>query len=278
MTPGNDEQIALWNEETGKRWTQQQERLDRLIAPFGDEAFRVAAVKAGERVLDVGCGCGDTTLALAQMVGSGGFVLGVDVSAPMLARAQERAAGVPNVRFEQADASVAHLGGPHDLIYSRFGVMFFADPTAAFAHIRSALKPGGRMAFVCWRAFAENPWVSVATSAAMRVLGPPKTAPDPHAPGPFAFADAVRVRAIMEGAGFSRIEIAPFDAVMKVGEDLDDAMTTTLQVGPVSALMRGVEEGQRAAVSAAVRDALSAHVGADGLMLGGATWIVSASA
>jgi SAM-dependent methyltransferase len=277
MAADNDEQIALWNEETGRRWTEQQERLDRLIAPFGDEAMRVAAVKEGERLLDVGCGCGDTTLSLARAVGADGFVLGVDVSAPMLARAQERAVGVSNVRFERADASVAPLGGPHDLIYSRFGVMFFSDPAAAFAHLRGALKPGGRMAFACWRAFAENPWVSVATLAAMRVLGPPKVAPDPHAPGPFAFADADRVRAILDVAGFSRIAIAPYDAVMKVGDDLDDAMTTTLQVGPVSALMRGVEDDQRAAVTAAVRDALSACVGPGGVMMTGATWIVSAS-
>lgn len=278
MAAGNDEQIAFWNEDVGRRWTQQQERLDRLIAPFGQEAMRVASAQAGERVLDVGCGCGDTTLALAKAVGAGGAVLGVDVSAPMLARAQERAGAIANLRFEKADASIAPLRGPHDLIFSRFGVMFFSDPAAAFAHLHGALKPGGRMAFACWRAFAENPWVSVPSFAAMRVLGPPRVAPDPHAPGPFAFADAERVRGILETAGFTRIKIAPFDAAMSVGGDLDDAMTTTLQVGPVSAMMREAGDDQRAAVTAAVRDALSAHVGPDGVMMTGATWIVSASA
>ncbi len=278
MAMSNDEQITLWNEEVGRRWTEQQARLDRLIAPFGEEAMRIATPKSGERVLDVGCGCGDTTLALAKAVGAGGAVLGVDVSAPMLARARERAGGVANIRFEEADASVAPLGGPHDLLFSRFGVMFFSDPAAAFAHLHGALKPDGRMAFVCWRAFADNPWVSVPSFAAMRVLGPPKVAPDPHAPGPFAFADPDRVRGFLGTAGFSRIEIAPFDVAMQVGVDIEDAMRTTLQVGPVSAMLRDVEEDKRAAVAAAVRDVLGAHAGPDGVMLGGATWVVSASA
>lgn len=278
MPAGNEDQIAQWNEEVGKRWTQQQERLDRLIAVFGEAAMRVAVPGQGERVLDVGCGCGDTSLALAQAVGPEGAVLGVDVSAPMLARAEARAADMPTIRFQLGDASVAPLGGPFDLLFSRFGVMFFADPPAAFAHLRRALKPGGRMAFVCWRAFTANPWVSIPAFATMRVLGPPKVAPDPQAPGPFAFADADRVRAILAAAGFRAIEIAPFDATMRVGADLDDAMVTTMQVGPVSAMMREAGDAQRAEVMAAVRDALSAHVTPDGVMLAGATWIVSASA
>lgn len=278
MATGNDEQIAQWNEEVGKRWTDQQERLDALIAPFGDEALRVVAPRSGEVVLDIGCGCGDTSLALAKVVGPDGAVLGVDVSAPMLARAEARGAGISNLRFQLGDASSARLGGPHDLLYSRFGVMFFADPAAAFAHMRASLRPGGRMTFVCWRAFTENPWVAVPAFAAMRVLGPPKAQPDPHAPGPFAFADADRVRGILDAAGFREIAIAPFDASMRIGADLDDAVTMTMGVGPVSAMMREAGEDKRAAVTAAVRDALGAHIGPEGIRLDGAAWIVSASA
>lgn len=276
MSAGNADQIALWNEDLGQRWVREQARLDASIAVFGAEALRVAAARNGEVVLDIGCGCGDTSLGLAKAVSPGGSVLGVDVSAPMLARADARAAeaGLEHVRFAEGDASSAKLGGPYDLLFSRFGVMFFADPSKAFAHLRTAVKPGGRMTFVCWRGFAENAWATVPAMAAIRVLGP-QTPGDPFAPGPFAFGDAVRTRAILEGAGWRDVKCEAFDAPMKMGADLDDAAWWATQMGPAGAMLREAGEEKRAPVVAALRGALEPHVTPEGVALPGAVWIVS---
>lgn len=280
MSAANADQIALWNEDLGQRWVREQARLDASIAPFGAAALRAAAVRVGEVVLDIGCGCGDTSLFLAKAVSPGGEVLGVDVSAPMLARADARAAeaGLQNVRFAEGDASSAKLGGPFDLLFSRFGVMFFDDPPKAFAHLRSAIKPGGRMAFVCWRSFAENEWARLPALAAISVLGPPSTPSDPIAPGPFALGDALRTRAILEGAGWREVSIAPFDAPMKMGRDVADAAWWSTQMGPAGAMLREAGEDKRDAVVAALTQALEPFAGADGVALPGAVWIVSATA
>lgn len=274
----NQAQIDFWNADGGRRWTERQAWLDALIAPFGAEALRVAAPAVGERVIDIGCGCGDTVLALAKAVGPSGSVLGVDVSAPMLARARQRVteAGLANVKLLEADASAAPLPAS-DLIYSRFGVMFFADPATAFAALRRGVKPGGRMAFACWRAFAENPWALIPAMAGIQALGVAPPPPDPHAPGPFAFADADRVRAILEGAGFGNVAITPFEAPMRLGAGTEEAARMSLEVGPLAALLR--ESGaDPAPVIAAVAKALAPHAGAGGVALAGRVWIVTARA
>lgn len=279
MSAENADQIALWNEDLGQRWVREQARLDATITPFGAAALKAAAARVGEVVLDIGCGCGDTSLDLAKAVSPGGQVLGVDVSAPMLARADARAAEMKlqNVRFAEGDASSAKLGGPYDLLFSRFGVMFFDDPAKAFAHLRSAMKPGGRMAFVCWRSFAENVWARVPAMAAIGVLGAQKPG-DPFAPGPFALGDADRTRAILEGAGWRDVVMTPFDAPMKMGRDLDDAAWWATQMGPAGAMLREAGEEKREPVIAALREALKPHVTTEGVALPGAVWIVSASA
>jgi SAM-dependent methyltransferase len=275
---GNDDQIAYWNAEVGERWTANQERLDALIAPFGVAAMDAARVAAGERVIDIGCGCGDTTIALAGAVGPGGHVLGVDVSAPMLARAKQRAAGLGNVAFVEADAAAGALPSGFDVLFSRFGVMFFADPPAAFAALRRSLKPDGRIAFACWRAVAENPWMTVPLMAGIAALGASPPPPTPRAPGPFAFAEAAWVREILDRAGFRDADIAAFDAPMTLGADADAAASMALEVGPLGALVR--EHGAAAAerVKAAVAAALAGHMGPTGVTLTGAVWIVTAHA
>src|SRR5919202_367006 len=183
----NTEQIEYWNGTAADTWVAQQERLDRQLDPLGRAALRVLAPRPGEHVLDVGCGSGQTTLQLADAVGPDGRVVGVDVSSQLLAAARRRPRPA-NVAFEQADAQTYAFERPFDAIYSRFGVMFFADPVAAFANLRRALKPGGRMAFVCWREEAANPMMTVPMAAAAKHLPPlPPPAQDAHAPGPFAF-------------------------------------------------------------------------------------------
>jgi SAM-dependent methyltransferase len=274
---GNAAQIDFWNTTAGRTWAEFQGQLDRQLAPLGAEAMRSLAPAPGERILDIGCGCGHTSLALAERVGAAGSVLGVDISQPMLAVAESRSpsSGTGAVRFRRADAQTDDLGEAlFDAVFSRFGVMFFSDPVAAFANIRRALAPRGRLAFVCWRPLAENPWMFVPLEAA-RPLLPPLSPPDPAAPGPFAFADPARVRAILTDAGFGCVRVAPFDTRIGSG-GLDEAMTLALRVGPLGGALR--ENPDRApAVMDVVKAALSAHLTDEGVMLPAAVWIVSAA-
>ena len=216
--PPSAYQVADWNGQRGERWVAHQARLDARVAVFGQAAIEAAAPATGERVLDIGCGAGASSLALAARVGAGGHVLGVDISEPLIGRARALAPQDTPVQFRVADASSAELPeGAFDILFSRFGVMFFDDPTAAFAHMRRALKPGGRVAFVCWRGAAENDWVRLPMDAIKGIV--PLTAPpDPEAPGPFSFGDRGRVARILTAAGFTDIGIAPFDASIPFGE------------------------------------------------------------
>jgi SAM-dependent methyltransferase len=273
---GNADQVAYWNAAAGETWVAMQDRLDGVIEPLGARAMAALAPAAGERVIDVGCGCGQTSLALAAGVGAGGAVLGADISRPMLAVARRRATDLAQVRFVEADAqNHAFSPGAFDAVFSRFGVMFFADPTAAFGNLRQALRPGGRIAFVCWRAFAENAWMRVPMDAALRRLPEPPP-PDPLAPGPFAFADAERLRGILAGAGFTDIGIAPCDDAIGA-PDLDGALEITLKVGPLGAMLRDHPERAGLVVDA-VRRSLEPYAAPGGVRLPSATWIVTARA
>jgi SAM-dependent methyltransferase len=275
----NADQITYWNASAGETWAALQDQLDHQIEPLGARAMDALAPAPGERVIDIGCGCGQTTLALAGRVGAGGAVLGVDISQPMLAVARRRVAaqGLDQVSLVEADAQThAFPPGAFDAVFSRFGVMFFADPTIAFANIRKALRPGGRLGFVCWRPFADNPWMMVPMAAAQQHLPPLPPPPDPFAPGPFAFADADRLRGILTAAGFSDIEIAPLDA--RIGApDLDQAVEVALKVGPLGALLRD-QPDKAGVVVEAIREALAPHLGPEGVRLPSATWIVTAVA
>jgi ubiquinone/menaquinone biosynthesis C-methylase UbiE len=195
----NAAQAEFWNQTAGTTWVQLQDQLDRQIEGVGLEAMRALSPGPGECVLDVGCGCGQTTLELAARVGETGAVTGVDISTPMLevARARPVPVGAARPQFRELDVQTGDLGrAAFDAAFSRFGVMFFAGPAAAFTNIRAALRPGGRLAFVGWRSVAENPMMSAPVAAAAPFL-PPMPPSDPTAPGPFAFADSDRVRGIL---------------------------------------------------------------------------------
>lgn len=272
----NADQIAYWNNTAGETWAALQDRLDRQIEPLGLRAMDAGAPQAGERVLDIGCGCGQTSLELAQRVGPSGQVLGVDISEPMLEVARRRGgeAGT-SVSFLAADAQTkAFPPGGFDFAFSRFGVMFFDDPAAAFANVAAALRPGGRLAFVCWRPMLENPWMSVPMFAALPLLPPMPPPADPTAPGPFAFADPERLRSILAGAGFADIDIAPHDQPIG-GNDLDQTVAISLRVGPLGAVLRENPELKDGVVGA-IREALAPHVTPQGVLLPSATWIVTA--
>jgi SAM-dependent methyltransferase len=275
MTRANAAQEEYWNGRAGHTWAEFQVILDAQLEPLGREAQRVLAPRPGERVLDVGCGAGQTSLALAEAVAPRGEVLGADLSQPLLDVARVRAAGLP-VRFEIADAQTSDFGGePFDAIYSRFGVMFFAEPVAAFANLKKALKPGGRLAFVCWRSFDENDLMRAPLDAALPFIPPPAPS-DPTAPGPFAFADPERIRAILTGAGFAEVRIAPSDAMIGSG-DVDNALTLALRIGPLGAILRENPD-LVPVVTDAVREALVKRQSADGrVLLPAAVWIVQAT-
>jgi SAM-dependent methyltransferase len=272
----NAGQAAYWNQQAGPTWAQLQEPLDRQLAPLGARAIAALRPRPGERILDVGCGAGAASLELARAVAPGGRVLGVDISRPLLEAARARAEGLAGVDFLEADAQ-AHPFEPasFDGAFSRFGVMFFADPPAAFGNIRRALKPGGRLAFVCWREPALNPVMTLAMTAARPYVEAPPP-PQPGAPGPFAFADPDHVRTILSAAGFAGVELTPFEAKIGSG-DLEATLGLSLRVGPLGAILRE-NPGKREAVIDAVREAYRPHEGPDGVKLDSATWIVTARA
>jgi SAM-dependent methyltransferase len=273
----NAEQITYWNEQGGPRWVKLQEILDHQLASFGAVVMDRLAIGAGERVLDVGCGCGETSLELGRRVGPTGAVLGVDISTVMLERARERGAHARNVRFLAADAQThAFAPASFDVVFSRFGVMFFKDPSAAFRNLAQALVPGGRLGFHCWKSLPENPWMTVPLFAALQHV-PPPTPPPPDAPGPFAFADADRVRGILTDAGLAEIDFESRNDTMGVGTgSLDDAVDFALQMGPASIAIREATPETIAKVRASVREALAPHMTADGVRLATSSWVVTA--
>ena len=280
MSTDNAEQIAEWNGALGQRWAELQREIDGIVVPFGAAALELAAPRPGERVIDIGCGCGDTSIELARSVGEGGRVLGVDVSRPMLEVARARAGGEgwARLEFREADAAEAPLPPDTDLLFSRFGVMFFGSPVPAFRHLRASQRTRGRCVFACWRAPRDNAWAMAPLSAARKALGITPTPADPNAPGPFAFADDERVRAILADAGFEKIEVQRFDALVHLGATPRLAAENAARIGPTSRLVREVGIEHLPAVVAAIESALTPLAAPDGqVSLNGSTWLVAAS-
>jgi SAM-dependent methyltransferase len=276
----NEEQIRYWNQRAGERWVALSEQLDFQLGPFGRAAMDRARIERGARVLDVGCGCGDTTLELARRVGAGGNTIGVDVSAPMLelARARAAAAAVPNAEFELADAqSYAPPRTTFDVVFSRFGVMFFEDPEAALHHLLGLLRPGGRLAFVCWRELDDNPWLSVPLEAASRHLELPP-APEATAPGPFAFARREYVAELLDHAGFVSIASEPVNLELDLaaGRGLEAAVDFTLATGPVARAVEQANLRELGPITSSLRRALSAYARNQNVRLAASSWLFTA--
>ncbi len=274
----NADQAAYWNGRVGERWRARQQDQDTLLAPIADLLLQRAAVSMGEVVLDIGCGCGSTAIELARRVMPGGRVLGVDLSAPMLERARERAAADLPVEFVLADATV-HPFEPAgaDLLFSRFGVMFFADPRKSFANMRQGLRPGARLAFACWREPQRNPWLMLPLEEACRHV-PRPPASSPGEPGAFAFADESRVRDILEGAGFADIGLEGLELSLDIGtgRGLEAAVEAAISMGPASRALEGQPAKLRAAATESIRAALARYQAGDAVALPGAIWIVTA--
>ena len=271
----NAEQSKYWNDKAGNVWVAQQEHLDKLLAPLSQAGLAAAKFSANESALDIGCGCGDTSLALAKSQGNGS-VTGVDISEPMLAHGQIRAESTPNLTFELADAAVAEFNSQYDLLFSRFGVMFFSDPEAAFENLRKALKPTGRMVFVCWQPPSENPWMSLAGKAVQPFMPPATTPPNPYAPGPFAFSDPAHVLAILTGAGFTDVQMESFNAPLHIADNLDDALYFQTQIGPAANAVATLQGAEKDKALNEVKEIFRPQMTEKGLHLKAAVWIVSA--
>jgi SAM-dependent methyltransferase len=271
----NEEQIALWNGSAGRAWVDTQESLDRLYAPFEDLLVEAVAARGARRVLDVGCGTGSTTLAVARQLGAPGTCVGIDLSEPMIALARSRAEVVSSPpRFICADAEThAFELASFDMIVSRFGVMFFADPVRAFANLRRAGKPGAALEAIAWRSAADNPFMTTAERAAAPYL-PEMPARRPDEPGQFAFADAQRVYSILEQSGWSAIDIRPLDVACTLpASELDHYVT---KLGPVGRVLGSADERTRSLVIEKVRAAFEPYVHGAEAGFTAACWMIGA--
>jgi SAM-dependent methyltransferase len=281
MTPTrtfNEDQRRRWNGIDGEYWTSNQDRLDRTLAPVMEPLLAFATPRGGSTVIDVGCGCGATTIELARTVGPSGRVVGIDLSEPMLALAGGRLQQFANTTCLLGDAAELPLRDlTAELIVSRFGVMFFGDPVAAFANLRTALAPGGRLRFACWRPINENPWLQIPLHAVYE-HAPRLPKPDPEEPGPFAFGDTVRVTRILTAAGFTKPSFTPLDIQMDIaaGGTLEDAVIQSSAMGPAKRALVDQPEDIRVAALVSIRRALTPYASAAGVNLPGAVWLVAA--
>ena len=267
------DQATFWNEDGGRRWVEHIDQLETMLSGMSARLIAAVAARPGENILDIGCGGGPTSAELAQVVGDAGEVLGVDISEVILGAARRRFGHFANLRFETADATAHPFSAAHyDVITSRFGVMFFPDPHAAFGNIRRAAKPGARLTFMCWRRLDENPWMGAAAAAAFTVI-PPPAKPEPGAPGPFSLANPDRVRDILGSAGFTAVELEPVDQAITLGS-VDQALEWLTRMGPAATPLAEADPGSREAARAAMREVLAAHDTPAGVTLAGATWIV----
>ncbi|MGW3009145.1 class I SAM-dependent methyltransferase [Streptomyces sp. NPDC001219] len=277
IAAGNAGQARTWNGDEGLYWAQQRERQEARYRRLTPHLMAAAGIRADSRVVDIGCGSGGTSLEAARTAAQGS-VLGVDVSAPMLAEARKRAAGsgLPRVTFERGDAQVHRFAdGAFDVAISRFGVMFFADPEAAFGNIARALRPGGQVAFLCWRGVRDNAYLTVPMGAIAPYVQLPEL-DAPGAPGPFSLADADRITKLLDSTGFDGITIGAVDEPMWMGTDPDDVVAYQLAMPESRAMLAEASAEARARTATALRDALAEHQGPDGVTLGSAAWLVTA--
>jgi SAM-dependent methyltransferase len=278
--PEQPTQREYWSGKVGGEWARYTERIDAQLAPIAEATLQAGAFRPGERVIDIGCGSGGTSLDLARLVAPTGAVIGVDLSPQMLDVARERArnTNLP-VEFLEADAGTATFSQPFDAAFSRFGVMFFDAPTPAFAHIRTMIRPDGRLIFACWRQMPENDWATLPIAAVEPMLKAPLQRPDPDAPGPYAFSDPEKVERILRDSGWRDIAIAHWDGALSVGGGgaIEDIADFLLKIGPCA---RAIADQGLDSVEARQRliDRLAPRYRDNAVMLSAACWIVTARA
>ncbi len=276
----NADMSEFWNGVGSEKWLRFQEAMDANLRPFGQKAMAAAALSSGEAVLDIGCGCGDTSFEMARKIDPEGRILGVDISAPILERAKDRAMSLAGktIEFDCGDAQVHRFeAASFDVVFSRFGVMFFDDPVAAFKNMRRALRADGRLAFICWQPLTENEWVEKPLDLVSSFV--PRPAPmAPDAPGPLSFGDPDRVKRILTKAGFKDVKINGFRSPFTVGRDVDEAVLFLTQMGPAGTAIAQSEadEALKSHIAEELREFALQYVTDNGVKMGSSTWIVSA--
>jgi SAM-dependent methyltransferase len=281
----NEEAHEAWNGPLFDRFVWFRETLVAGLASFGEVALRAYPPRPGARVLDIGCGFGDESQRLARLVGTDGFVLGVDVAERFIeaARAEARDAGVANVRFDVADVQVREFAERFDYAFSRFGTMFFANPVAALRNVRNALVPGGRLCSVVWRRKLDNDWMYRAELIVKSFVERPEESEEPTCgPGPFSMADADVVSDVLQLAGFGEVALRRCDQPILMGRDFDEAIRVVMSLGPGGEVLRLLGEradAERPRIEAALRDGLAQFVREDGRVFGpSSVWLVTATA
>ena len=276
----NEEQRRRWDDEEGHHWVQEAERFDRMLTPYGDRVVAGLSPEPGERILDVGCGNGALALDVAARVGPQGSVLGLDLSGPMLALARTRAGerGLGNVVFEKSDVQVHDFGeAGFDGVMSRFGVMFFEDPTAAFANLRGAVRLGGRLAFVCWQNILQNDWLMVPAGALLEFVPMPEL-PPAGAPGPFGLADPDRTRSILGDAGWADVELESLEIQQWLGPDPNAVVGFLRHTEMARVFLADADEETANSAWKAIEAKLAEHTNDEGVHLTGRAWLVTAAA
>jgi SAM-dependent methyltransferase len=271
--------LAFWNGKGGHTWVSRQDHTDITLKPVTDALLAFAAPRTGERVVDIGCGCGAPTLAFARAVGATGRVTGLDISGPMLAEGERRAgaAGIANVEWRQDDPATASLG-EYDLLASAFGVMFFGDRVKAFTNMRRGAAPKARMALVCWRTLTENPWMEVPMAAVAQHL-PPRPNPVPNAPGMFAFADPKHVTEVVTAAGWMPPYFEKLDMALDIaaGRGLEEAVVQSTEIGAINSWLRNQPKEVVSTAVASLRKKLEPYADGMSVRLPGAMWLISSS-
>jgi SAM-dependent methyltransferase len=271
-----------WAGQMGQEWARRVEALDRQLAPAGAVGLAALAPRPGERILDLGCGAGATTARIVKAVGPEGAVTGIDISPDLLAVARARP-GNQAATFLEGDAQDWDFAaGTYDALFSRFGCMFFADPPAAYANLRRALQPGARVVLTVWRDLGANPWAALPAAVGAEVLGPAEPA-TPGAPGPFAWADPMIFRRILEGAGFSGVEWREEPITLQIGEagearPVERAVAMLTRIGPAARRLKGQPEAARAAVAERLVPALEPFVSDGWVRMPGLIWVIRARA
>jgi len=274
--------VQFWNTVLAPKFIRFKHILVGGLSRHSEAVFPALPVREGDRVLDVGCGFGDTAIKLAHLVGPAGEVVGVDCCDAFLeiARNEIEASGLKTIRLMRGDAEIALPTNQFDFVFARFGTMFFANPVAGLRNMRRALKPGGRMVHIVWRNRADNPWLSMAKDIVLGFLPEPGADAQTCGPGPFSMSNEETVRAMMKAAGYDQIEFRRVDAPVLVGRDVADAIAFQLAIGPAGEVFReagAAAEAMRDRIEAALADAINRQkIAADGIVMESSSWVVSA--
>jgi len=267
-----------WKEEGGHKWVENLDATEASLEIFNDILLEHAGIREGDVILDVGCGGGANSIEMAKRTGRRGKVTGIDISGPILRIARERGRGLENIEFQEGDAArVIHNEGQYDLVFSRFGVMFFSEPVAAFRNLRKSMKTPGRMVFLCWRTMEENTWMNAPTQAIFSILSPVNQPPPVDAPGPFSLASRDRIEEILTTAGFEVAGVKAVDVKMNLGP-LPETVEYFMNMGAGAAALANANHEQKTAVAGILTKVLQEFESSGIVKAPAAAWIVSATA